>query len=211
MLRILRNNLRTVRKSVMLDALFPQVRQGVLAATLLQHNKWWYLSELAQFLKTTPSSLQRELSRLVEAGILMLRRDGRRTYFKAETRSPIFQELRQLLNKTAGVVPLLQQALLPFGDRIICSFIYGSVARNTERALSDVDLMVVGNAGLADLAPVLRKSEKLIAREISVISYSPGEFRKRVAEGDHFLSTVLKEKLQFIKGDRSELDKLISQ
>ena len=80
-----------MRTTSALDTLFP----GVLTATLTRPEKWWYLSELANFLHTRPSSLQRELAALVQGGILEQRRDGRRTYFKAETRSPIFRDLRR--------------------------------------------------------------------------------------------------------------------
>src|SRR5437870_3126394 len=52
-LRIMRNNLRVMRKPAALAALFPTVRGDVLAATLTQPEKWWYLSELAQFLGTS--------------------------------------------------------------------------------------------------------------------------------------------------------------
>jgi hypothetical protein len=48
-----------MRKASVLTALFPAVRQGLLAATLGQPDKWWYLSELAGRLGTSPSSLQR--------------------------------------------------------------------------------------------------------------------------------------------------------
>src|SRR5881396_3769245 len=112
------------------------MRGDVLAATLSQPDKWWYLSELAQFLKTTPSSLQRELKALVDGGILEQRREGTRTYFKAETRSPLFPDLRGLVEKTVGLLPTLQQALKPFAGRIDCAFVYGSVARRREHALS---------------------------------------------------------------------------
>src|SRR5271170_3300663 len=104
----MRNNVQA------LDSLFPVVRQGVLAATLTQPEKWWYLSELAQFLHTRPSSLQRELSSLEQSGILLQRKDGRRTYFKAETRSPIFRELRSIFEKTVGLIPTMKIALRPF-------------------------------------------------------------------------------------------------
>jgi DNA-binding transcriptional ArsR family regulator len=91
-----------MRTSVALNALFPGVRQGVLAATLIRPGKWWYLSELANFLNMRPSSLQRELAALVKSGILEQRRDGRRTYFKAETRSPLFCDLRGIFEKLPG-------------------------------------------------------------------------------------------------------------
>ena len=88
-----------MRNCPALSALFPATRRSLLAATLVQPDKWWYLSELAQHLRTTPSSLQRELSSLVAAGLLQKRREGTRTYFKAETRSPLFPELSRLFEK----------------------------------------------------------------------------------------------------------------
>ena len=189
-----------------LDSLFPRGRQGVLAATLTRPEKWWYLSELAEFLHTRPSSLQRELSSLEQSGILKQRKDGRRTYFKAETRSPIFRELRSIFEKTVGLVPTLSVALRPFETKIVCAFVYGSIARNEENATSDVDLMVIGSVGLGDLAPSLRKAEKRLGREVNVTNYSDNEFRKKVADGDHFLTTVLKGSLQFVKGEQRDLD-----
>jgi len=211
-LRTLRNNIRIMRKNAsLLDSLLPSVRQGVLAATLTQPEKWWYLSELAQFLHTRPSSLQRELRSLEQSGILQQRKDGRRTYFKAETRSPIFRELRSIFQKTVGLVPTLRQALRPFENKITCSFVYGSVARGEERATSDVDLMVIGKAGLAQLSPLLRKAEKRLGREVNVTNYSVDEFRKKVAEGDHFLATVLKGDLQFVKGEQGDLDAVVGK
>src|SRR5688572_19288962 len=177
-----------MRKPAALGALFPTVRGEVLAAALTQPDKWWYLSELAQFLRTTPSSLQRELKALVDAGILQQRREGTRTYFKAETRSPLFPELRGLVEKTVGVLPTLQEVLAPLQASMECAFIYGSVARSEEHALSDVDLMVIGSVGLAELTPPLRKAETRLGREINATSYSTREFRSKVAAKDHFLS-----------------------
>ena len=189
-----------------LNSLFPSVRQGVLAATLTRPEKWWYLSELAGFLHTGPSSLQRELRSLEQSGILQLRKDGRRTYFKAETRSPIFRELRSIFEKTVGLIPTLRDALRPFAEEIACAFGYGSIARHEEHATSDVDLMVIGTVGLGDLAPSLRKAEKRLGREVNVTNYSIEEFRKKADEGDHFLTTVLKGSLQFVKGEQRHLD-----
>jgi len=199
------------RNAPALDSLIPGVRQGVLATTLTRPEKWWYLSELAEFLHTRPSSLQRELTSLVQSGILQQRKDGRRTYFKAETRSPIFPELRSIFEKTVGLIPTLRAALQPFVNKIVFAFVYGSIARREEHATSDVDLMVIGSAGLSDLAPSLRKAEKRLGREVNVTNYSVHEFRNKVAAGDHFLTTVLKGSRQFVKGDQRDLDAVASQ
>lgn len=207
----MRNNIRNMRNSSVLTALFPQVRQGVLAATLGRPDKWWYLSELADRLGTSPSSLQRELSSLVASGILVHRREGTRTYFKAETKSPVFRDLQQLFEKTAGLAPILEQMLKPFGDKIRCAFIYGSVARSQEQATSDVDVMVIGRAGLADLSPALRKSEQRLGREVNVTAYSPDEFREKIKSHDHFLTTVLRGRKQFVRGSQSDLDEIVGK
>ena len=204
----MRNNLRIMRNDPALSALFPATRRSLLAATIVQPDKWWYLSELAHYLRTTPSSLQRELSSLVAAGLLQKRREGTRTYFKAETRSPLFPELARVFEKTVGLIPTLQQLLEPFGDKITCSVVYGSVARREEHALSDVDLLVIGSVGLAELAPVLRRAEERLGREVNVTCYSVREFRAKVAEGDHFLAAVLRGPKQFVKGDRSDLGEI---
>lgn len=200
-----------MRKPAVLAALFPTVRGDVLAATLTHTEKWWYLSELAQFLGTSPSSLQRELKALVDAGILETRREGTRAYFKADTRSPVFPELRGLIDKTAGVVPTLRTILRPFERRIACAFVYGLVARSEERAQSDIDLLVVGDVGLADLTPALRRAEGRLGGEVNVTSYSTAEFRKKATAKDHFLSEVLRRPKQFVKGDQGDVDNLIGK
>jgi predicted nucleotidyltransferase len=200
-----------MRNSSVLTALFPQVRQSVLAATLGQPDKWWYLSELADRLGTSPSSLQREVSSLVASGILVHRREGTRAYFKAETQSPVFRELQQLFEKTAGLAPILEQMLKPFGSKIRCAFIYGSIARNREHATSDVDLMVIGSTGLADLSPALRKAEERLGREVNVTAYSREEFREKIKSRDHFVTAVLRGRKQFVKGGQSDLDEIVGK
>jgi predicted nucleotidyltransferase len=200
-----------MRKPAALAALFPTLRGDVLAATFSQPEKWWYLSELAQFVGTTPSSLQRELKALVDGGILGTRREGTRAYFKANTQSPVFPELRGLIDKTAGVVPTLREVLRPLDRRIACAFIYGSVARGDEHAGSDIDLLVVGEVGLADITPALRKAEARLGREVNATSYSTPEFRKKAAGKDHFLLEVLRGRKLFVKGDERDVDDVIGK
>lgn len=195
-----------MRSSAALDALFPTIRAGVLSATLLQPEHWWFLTEMAEYLDVTPSSLQRELESLVHAGLLQRRRDGRRTYFKANADSSVFPELRGLINKTAGIVPALRDALGKFGDRIKLALLYGSIARGGEHAGSDVDLMVVGKLQQIDLLPSLRKLEDRFRREVNVTLFSPEEFHRKRALKDHFLSTVLKGKTIPLRGTMDELE-----
>jgi len=68
-----------LRNNKVLDALFPRTRQAVLAATLRQSSRAWFLSDLARHLGLTPSTLQRELAGLAAAGLLRHWRDGKRS------------------------------------------------------------------------------------------------------------------------------------
>ena len=194
-----------MRTSPILDALFPAVRQRLLAATLLQPDKWWYLTELAAHLGTAPSSLQRELESLTRSGLLERKQDGRRTYYKANTGSPAFNDLERLFAKTAGLVPALRAELEPFGRAITWAFLYGSVARGEEAAHSDVDVMAVGSVGSAELVPALKRLERRFGRDINLTRYSEEEFCRKVRNGDHFLASVLKAKRVLLKGSDHEL------
>ena len=98
--------------------------------------------------------------------------------------------------------------LRPLGSRIACAFVYGSVAR--EHALSDINLLVVGEVGLADLAPALRRVEARLGREVNVTNYSTREFRKRAAK-EHFVSEVLRGPKTFVKGEQRDLDAIIGK
>lgn len=194
------------RPGTTLNALFPSVRSGVLSATLLQPDRWWFLTQLADHLGVTPSSLQRELASLVNAGFLLRRPDGRRTYFKANSDSPTFPELRGLMEKTTGIVPALGEALGTFGERIDLALLYGSVARGSERATSDVDLMIVGKIRQIDLVRSLRKLESRFGREVNITMFSPDEYRRKRAAQDHFISNVLKGKVVLLKGAMDEME-----
>lgn len=200
-----------MRKKATLDALFPTIRAGVLSATLLQPERWWFMTELARQLGVTPSSLQRELEALVGSGILLRRQDGRRIYYKANTDSPVFPEMKGLILKTAGIVPALKAELERFDDRIELALLYGSVARGEEKSGSDVDLMIVGSLKQIDLLSALRKLESRFRREVNVTLFSSEEFHRKFAAGDHFLKTVLKGKTISLKGTLDELEETASR
>jgi uncharacterized protein len=204
----MRHNLRMKRKSSIVDALFPKVRQEILSTLLLDPGKAWYLSDLAQHHRTTPSSLQRELASLVEAGILTKKRDGNRTYFQADPECPVFPELRGLMTKTAGLVDQVKQALTPMAPKIELAFVYGSMAKGSERNASDVDILVVGQVKLSELARALKPLEASLSRAVNPSLYLAKEFRDKIRAGHHFLSSVVGEPKLFIIGAERDLARL---
>jgi DNA-binding transcriptional ArsR family regulator len=201
--------MRTI--SSIIDVLMPRTRGAILAATLMQPDRSWYAADLARDLGMSRSSLQRELVALVKAGILKSRREGRMHFIQADQQSPVFPELRGLLSKTAGLADVLRHALSVHEDRIEICFVFGSMARAQETSLSDVDLLIVGEVGLQDIASGLRDCEKQLGREVNPKLFRADELAKQVASKDHFVRSVLSKPKLFVIGSQDELDRLIER
>ena len=140
-----------MRRKSLISVLFPKTRRAVLAATLMHPDRWWFLADLARHIGVSPSSLQREMESLVEVGVLLRREEGKHVYFRPDANCPILPELQGIMTKTVGLVDVLRDMLAPFKKAIKVAFVYGSIARSEELSESDVDLMIVGDAKLADL------------------------------------------------------------
>ena len=194
-----------MRNKNILDALFPQTRQNILATLLLSPERCWYLSDLAQRLKVPPSSLQRELASLTEAGILGRTVDGNRVYYQANPTHPLLPELQSLFAKTIGLADHVKVVLEPFWAAIDLAFIFGSVARGERKAQSDVDVLVVGSVGMADLALPLRELERTLQIPVNVTHFTLAEFREKARNSNHFVQTLLRGKKIFLKGAEYEL------
>jgi predicted nucleotidyltransferase len=181
-----------MRKKSVADALMPPIRQRLLSLTLGAPDRWWYLSELAGALGRSPSSLQRELDSLTAAAILLMRRDGRRTYYRANEGSAVYEELRGIVRKTSGIPQEVRTSLRPIDRKIAVALLYGSVARSEERADSDVDLLVVADdLTLEELYRRLAPVEKRLRRKVNPTLYTRDEFRRRKRAKNAFLENVL--------------------
>ena len=184
--------------------------QAVLAATVLRASHEWYLSDLAAHLGVGPSSLQRSLAKLVNAGILLRRRDGNRVYYRPDPACPILGELTAILTKTTGLVEPLKDALAPLSRAIRVAFIHGSVAEGRERSESDIDLIVVGDVAGLGLTAALYPVQDRLGRPVNVTRYTAKEFREKLAAGHHFLTSVLRKRRIFLIGDERVLDEIAS-
>ncbi len=200
-----------MRTNVLLDTLMPQTRQKILAATILHPEKSWYLRELAEFLHVTPSSIQRELVSLNKSGILNKTVNGNRTYFNANPNCPIFSELKTVLVKTVGIVGLLQSCLKPLSSKISVAFIYGSLASGTESSESDIDLFILGDVKLAEVAMAITAAERQAHRSINPIIFSAVETQRKLKEKNHFIETVRQSDKLFLIGEDNELGKAFSR
>jgi len=173
--------------------LFGKTRLAVLSLFLLQPERRLHFREILRLTGAGQGAAQRELAKLAEAGILLKTREGNLAYYRANRAHLAFTELRGLVEKTAGISAFLRTALLPLAQKIEQAFLFGSVARGEERAESDIDLMVIGDVSFMAVVAAVAPLQESVGREINPTVFTASEFRKRLDQGDHFLSRVMQE------------------
>ena len=187
-------------------ALFPRVRQRVLAILYGNPDRSFFLNEIVSVAQSGTGAEQRELATLAEAGLLTARTQGNQRHYQANASAPVFAELRGLVLKTSGVVDVLRSALAPLASQIDFAFVYGSVARQEDSASSDVDVMLVSpTLGYADAFGALEGASGQIARKINPTVYTPGEWRRRREHRNAFITRVLQQPKLWLIGSEDAL------
>ncbi|MBZ5658057.1 MAG: ArsR family transcriptional regulator [Acidobacteriia bacterium] len=192
-------------------SLFGHTRSALLAMLYGHAGQSFYLRQLVRAVGAGHGALQRELKHLTDMGLIVRRAQGNQVLYQANSQSPIFSEIRSLITKTVGTHDVIRSALVSLGSEIQIAFVYGSVASQKERAGSDVDLMVLGNVAFSDVVSALSPAQSVLGREINPTVFPVSEFRSKLAAGNHFLRSVMKEKKLFVLGTENELAKLASK
>lgn len=157
-----------------------------------QPERSFFLNELLRLSGLSSASLQQELKRLSESGVLQSKRVGNLRVFKANPASPLYPELVSLTRKTCGVPALLMQGLEPLRSKLSLALVYGSVAKKEDTSTSDVDVMLAGmDLTLAEVLQHLQSAEMALGRKVSPALYTIKEFEQRRADPDSFVSRVL--------------------
>lgn len=188
------------------DALFTRTQQRVLGLLFANPDRSFHTNEVVRLSGVGTGTVHRELGRLVDSGLVSAGRLGNQKHFQANRQSPIFEELRGIVVKTFGVADVLRAALAPFADRIAVAFVYGSVAKGTDNARSDVDVMIVSESlAYTHLYEALLEAERRIGRTVNPAVYKAVEFAERREERDGFLGRVLQGPRIYLVGSDHEL------
>jgi predicted nucleotidyltransferase len=193
------------------QTLFAGNRRAILALLYGHPDEEFYLRQVVRAVDGGVGAVQRELGRLTKAGILRRTVRGHQVYFRANADCPVFTELMSIVAKTAGAAEILRTALASLGRRIRVAWVYGSVARLQQRANSDVDLLVVGDAPFRQVVAALADAQAKLGREVNPTVYPPEEFLDKLSAGHHFLQSVLKREKIFLIGDERELARLVEK
>ena len=152
-----------------------------------------HLRELAGRLEVDPSNLSKELGRLEREGLFRAEVSGRQKYFQLNRAYPLFKEVRSIVAKTIGAVPLIAESLKKING-IDEAYLYGSFARGRQDAVSDIDVLVIGTPRGKVLAAAVRKLERQIGREINYTVLAVKEFKSRRSRKNAFLASAWRNK-----------------
>jgi hypothetical protein len=180
-----------VRTSVA-DALFTATQKRVLSLLFGQPDRSFFTRELIDLAGGGRGAVQRELARLQESGLIVQTTLGNQKHYQANAHAPIFDELRGIVAKMLGPADLLRAALAPLADDVQLALLYGSAARRSDSAMSDLDVLLVSDTlTLEQVYAALAPAEKQLGRPVSPTQYTQAEFRKRLAGRNPFLTKLL--------------------
>ena len=172
------------------DALFTTTQQRVLGALYGQPQRSFTVSELIASTSAGSGAVQRELAKLVASGLLTMQPVGNQKRYQANPAAPIHDELVGIVQKTVGLAEPLRAALQPLASKITAAFVFGSIAKRSDTARSDIDLMVVGDAGFAEVVNAIYPLQERLGREVNPVVMTTKEFRAR-AKDPGFVARVL--------------------
>jgi len=183
------------------DALFSRTQQRVFALVFGQPDRAFSTSELIALAGAGSGAVQRELQRLIDSKLVVVTLAGRQKRYQANSAAPIFEELRAIVEKTAGVPDQLRAALQPLGARVQLAVLFGSVAKARDTAASDIDVLIVSDElALDDVFSALEAAERRLGRRVSPTLYTSDEFRRRRRTHHPFVTRVLSGKHVVLTG-----------
>ncbi len=190
------------------DVLFTKTQRQVLGLLFGNPERSFYAKEIVRLAGVGIGSVQRELEKLSVVGLLTVTRIGNQKHYQANRQAPIFEELRGIVLKTFGLADVLREVLATFTDRIKVAFIYGSVAKETDTASSDIDLMIVApDLSYSEVVALLAETETRLGRAVNPTLYKPADFARKLAEDNAFLSKVVDQPKIFLIGAEDDIPK----
>jgi len=188
------------------DALFSTVQQRVLAYLFGQPERSFFATELIKLAGGGSGAVQRELKRLADSGLVTVSRLGTQKHYQANPKSPLFTELCAIAQKTVGLAEPLREALAPVAKRTKAAFVYGSVAKRSDTAASDIDLMVISDRlTYADLFATLEQASARLGRKVNPTVYSRQELAKRIKQRNAFITRVMAQPKVWLIGGEADL------
>jgi predicted nucleotidyltransferase len=163
-----------------------------------------HVREIARRAGLNEATVRQELRRLTGLSLLTCRRDANRAFYRANAAHPLYADIRSMVLKTSGLADVLREALA--SPKVRVAFVFGSLATGSEKPESDVDLMVIGDLSLRQVAKMLSGVASRLGREVNSHVLTPRELVTRRKSRDRFLLGVEDGSKLFVIGDAHELE-----
>ena len=197
---------KTPKRTSLVEALFSTIQQRVMAYLFGQPERSFFATELIKLAGGGSGGVQRELARLADSGLVTVTRVGTQKHYQANPSSPIFSELCAIIQKTVGLTEPLREALTPLASRITAAFVFGSVAKKSDTATSDIDVLVISDsADYADVFAALQSAEAKLGRTINPTIYTSASWRRKKKESNAFVVKVTAQSKIFLIGTEDDL------
>lgn len=188
------------------NTLFSKARQRVVGLLYSHPDKDFYTNEIIRLTNIGSGAIQRELEKLSSMGLISSQFMGNQKRYKANQESPLFYELRSIVLKTFGLADILREALAPLRQRIQIAFIYGSIAKQSDNARSDVDIMIIGDdLTYSDFFKIVTETESKIDRKINPTFHTPHEWKQKIEEKNYFIANISRQSKIFLIGTEDAL------
>lgn len=188
------------------DALFDDVQQRVLGILFTQPDGSFSTNQLIRLAKSGSGAVQRFLGKLTAVGLVRMEQVGNQKRYSPNPDSPLFNELQAIARKTFGLASPLRSVLEPVRRKIKAAFVFGSVAKRSDKSSSDVDLLVIANKlSYADLYELLLPAEATLHRAINPRVYTPTEWRAKIKERGSFATRIAEQSKIFIVGSEADI------
>ena len=170
-----------------IDALFSRGRQRVLTVLFGNPERSFYANEIIALARVGTGATQRELASLVDAGLLLVSRQGNQKHFQANPGAPLAAEIYALVRKTMSIAGVLGAALAGLAGQIDTAFAYGSAEDLRDTSASELALLIVSRElGDEELAGALAQAATALERRIAVTVCTPEEFERQKKQDDNF-------------------------
>ncbi len=186
------------------DIIISKVRVKLLEEFLKDSTQLIHVRDLVRRTEEEINAVRRELAHMESAGMVKKEPRGNRVYYWFRKDYPLYSDLVNLVGKTTGLGGAILKHRSRIG-RVTFAVLSGKFIRRLNRNSDDVDLLVVGEIVLPELAAIIRVEEALRGYEINYTVMSEEEYKFRKTRRDPFLLGILYQSRVMIIGDEQDL------
>jgi len=134
-----------------------------------------YLRELAKEFNISTNAVREELNQLTKTAMLKTEKNGRKVFYTANTKHPLFPELKSMVSKVTGIDQVLDSVIIRIGD-LEAAYLIDDYAEGKDTGI--IDILLVGNIDQYHLNDLSRKTEQYINRKIRSLVLNKDEFKE---------------------------------